>query len=101
MGCGELVSQEKTFYQRGKLRSASCKAATALEQQPTPPCSSQTITPVLPCPGPVLFCRCRSVRFSLADPWMHAKLDDGYPLVYMRSNAARIPHGLVLNWLFR
>lgn len=58
-------------------------------------------TPALPCPGPLLLCCCRSVRFSLADPWMHAKLDDGYPLVYMRSNAARIPHGLVLNWLFR
>lgn len=97
MGCGGLVLQEKTLYQRGMLR----KAATALEQQPTPLRPSQILTLALPCPGPLLLCCCRSVRFSLADPWMHAKLDDGYPLVYMRSNAARIPHGLVLNWLFR
>lgn len=41
------------------------------------------------------------IRYSLADPMLHPSNDDGYPLLYMRSNAARLPHGLVIDWLFR
>ncbi len=41
------------------------------------------------------------VRVSLADPWLHPELDDCYPLAFMRSNAARLPRGLILEWLFR
>lgn len=30
------------------------------------------------------------LRFSLVDPWMHDK-NDGFPLLYIRSHAARLP----------
>jgi hypothetical protein len=30
------------------------------------------------------------LRFSLVDPWMHDK-SDGFPLLYIRSHAARLP----------
>lgn len=30
------------------------------------------------------------LRLSLVDPWMHDK-NDGFPLLYVRSHAARLP----------
>ncbi|KAJ9533934.1 hypothetical protein QJQ45_027043 [Haematococcus lacustris] len=41
------------------------------------------------------------LRLSLADPWLHPRNDDRYPLLYMRSNASRLPRGLMMDWLFR
>ncbi|MEW5312149.1 MAG: hypothetical protein WDW38_003798 [Sanguina aurantia] len=41
------------------------------------------------------------IRFSLADPWLHPGSKDGYPLLYMRSNAARLPYALVADVIFR
>ena len=41
------------------------------------------------------------VRLSMADPWLHAEHADGYPLLYMRSNAARLPRALQLDFIFR
>lgn len=41
-----------------------------------------------------------SLRMSLVDPWLHEK-DDGFPILYVRSHAARLPGGLVRDWLFR
>ncbi|PNH08713.1 hypothetical protein TSOC_004708, partial [Tetrabaena socialis] len=41
------------------------------------------------------------VRLSLADPWLHPLNEDGYPLLYMRSNAARLPRALMLDFVFR
>ncbi|EFJ40909.1 hypothetical protein VOLCADRAFT_99266 [Volvox carteri f. nagariensis] len=41
------------------------------------------------------------IRLSLADPWLHPLNEDGYPLLYMRSNAARLPRALVLDFVFR
>ena len=37
---------------------------------------------------------------SLVDPWLHEK-GDGFPILYVRSDAARLPGGLVRDWLFR
>lgn len=37
---------------------------------------------------------------SLVDPWLHEK-GDGFPILYVRSHAARLPGGLVRDWLFR
>jgi len=34
------------------------------------------------------------------DPWLHEK-NDGFPILYVRSHAARLPAGLVRDWLFR
>eukprot|EP00877_Chromochloris_zofingiensis_P010644 jgi/Chrzof1/5833/Cz16g17160.t1 len=39
-------------------------------------------------------------RMSLVDPWLHEK-GDGFPILYVRSHAARLPGGLVRDWLFR
>lgn len=39
-------------------------------------------------------------RYSLVDPWMHER-GDGFPLLYMRSHAARLPSSLVRDWLVR
>ncbi|GLC35012.1 hypothetical protein PLESTM_000269300 [Pleodorina starrii] len=41
------------------------------------------------------------IRLSLADPWLHPLNEDGYPLLYMRSNAARLPRALMLDFVFR
>ncbi|KXZ42886.1 hypothetical protein GPECTOR_113g298 [Gonium pectorale] len=41
------------------------------------------------------------IRLSLADPWLHPLNQDGYPLLYMRSNAARLPRALMLDFVFR
>ncbi|KAG2432202.1 hypothetical protein HXX76_009121 [Chlamydomonas incerta] len=41
------------------------------------------------------------IRMSLADPWLHPLNEDGYPLLYMRSNAARLPRAMVLDFVFR
>ncbi len=43
----------------------------------------------------------RFIRMSLADPWLHPLNEDGYPLLYMRSNAARLPRAMVLDFVFR
>ena len=37
---------------------------------------------------------------SLVDPWLHEK-GDGFPILYVRSHAARLPAGLVRDFLFR
>jgi hypothetical protein len=42
----------------------------------------------------------RVPRLSLVDPWLHEK-SDGFPILYVRSHAARLPGGLVRDWLFR
>jgi hypothetical protein len=39
-------------------------------------------------------------RFSVVDPWMHEK-NDGFPLLYVRSHAARLPGSVVRDWLVR
>jgi hypothetical protein len=39
-------------------------------------------------------------RFSIVDPWMHEK-NDGFPLLYVRSHAARLPGSVVRDWLVR
>uniref|UniRef100_A0A383WCR9 Uncharacterized protein n=1 Tax=Tetradesmus obliquus TaxID=3088 RepID=A0A383WCR9_TETOB len=39
-------------------------------------------------------------RFSAVDPWMHEK-NDGFPLLYVRSHAARLPGSVVRDWLVR
>jgi hypothetical protein len=50
------------------------------------------------------FCVLNSVekllRMSLVDPWMHDK-GDGFPILYVRSHAARLPGGLIRDWIFR
>jgi hypothetical protein len=40
------------------------------------------------------------LRMSLVDPWLHDK-DDGFPILYVQSHAARLPGDLVRDWLFR
>lgn len=40
------------------------------------------------------------LRFSVVDPWMHDK-GDGFPLLYVRSHAARLPGSVVRDWLVR
>ena len=40
------------------------------------------------------------LRLTLADPWMHDGRD-GFPLLYVRSNAARVPAALSRDWIFR
>eukprot|EP00878_Enallax_costatus_P032257 GHUV01035405.1.p1 GENE.GHUV01035405.1~~GHUV01035405.1.p1 ORF type:complete len:129 (-),score=18.66 GHUV01035405.1:182-568(-) len=39
-------------------------------------------------------------RFSVVDPWMHEK-GDGFPLLYVRSHAARLPGSVVRDFLVR
>jgi len=39
-------------------------------------------------------------RLSAVDPWAHDP-GDGFPLLYVRSHAARLPGSLVRDWLFR
>ncbi|KAF8059651.1 NLRC3 [Scenedesmus sp. PABB004] len=52
----------------------------------------------------VCLCAINSVekilRFSVVDPWMHER-GDGFPLLYVRSHAARLPGSLVRDWLVR
>jgi hypothetical protein len=43
--------------------------------------------------GTTGLCSCADMqilRLSLVDPWMHDK-NDGFPLLYIRSHAARLP----------
>jgi hypothetical protein len=40
------------------------------------------------------------LRLSAVDPWAHDP-GDGFPLLYVRSHAARLPASLVRDWLFR
>lgn len=37
-----------------------------------------------------VLCAAQILRLSLVDPWMHDK-SDGFPLLYIRSHAARLP----------
>lgn len=43
---------------------------------------------------------CSDCRFSLVDPWLHEK-GDGFPLLYVRSHAARLPGSVVRDFLVR
>lgn len=40
------------------------------------------------------------LRMSLVDPWLHEKRD-GFPILYVRSHAARLPGSVVKDWCFR
>jgi hypothetical protein len=40
------------------------------------------------------------LRLSVVDPWMHDK-GDGFPLLYVRSHAARLPGSFVRDFLVR
>jgi hypothetical protein len=52
----------------------------------------------------VLLCAANTLekllRLSAVDPWAHDP-GDGFPLLYVRSHAARLPGSLVRDWLFR
>lgn len=48
----------------------------------------------------ILNCLDKILRMTQMDPWMHADMD-GFPLLYVRSNAARLPWSITWDWLFR
>lgn len=60
-------------------------------RDPPPPNAAKGKCPIQPT---------RPRRMSLVDPWLHEK-NDGFPILYVRSHAARLPAGLVRDWLFR